>query len=89
MVVLPVAALWFFGSLGSGGRSLDTLLPGVLSLALVASGLVNVAIATGVRARLRRPEAAWRFAAGRDGLIAAKLVVVAVIALLQVIALVF
>jgi ABC-2 type transport system permease protein len=47
MVVLPAAALWVFGSLVAGGRSLATVLPGVLALALVASGLVNLAIATG------------------------------------------
>jgi ABC-2 type transport system permease protein len=89
MVVLPVAALWFFGSLGSGGRNLDTLLPGVLSLALVASGLVNVAIATGFERGYGVLKRLGGSPLGRDGLIAAKLVVVAVIALLQVIALVF
>jgi ABC-2 type transport system permease protein len=88
MVVLPAAALAVFGALGTaGGRSIATLLPGVLALALVASGLVNLGIATafergyGVLRRLGGSPL------GRDGLVAAKVAVVVVIALLQVAAL--
>jgi ABC-2 type transport system permease protein len=88
MVVLPAAALWVLGSLVSSGRSLETLLPGVLALALVASGLVNLAIATGFERGYGVLKRLGGSPLGRDGLIAAKLAVVGVIALLQVVALI-
>jgi ABC-2 type transport system permease protein len=49
MLVIPVAVLLFFVSLGipaDAGDPVDFLLPGVLALAIVASGLVNLGIAT-------------------------------------------
>ena len=49
MLVIPVALLVFFVSLGipaDAGDPVDFLLPGVLALAIVASGLVNLGIAT-------------------------------------------
>lgn len=88
MVVLPAAALWVLGSLVSSGRSLETLLPGVLALALVASGLVNLAIATGFERGYGVLKRLGGSPLGRDGLITAKLAVVGVIALLQVVALI-
>jgi ABC-2 type transport system permease protein len=89
MVGLPVAALALFGTLGvAGGRSLETLVPSVLALALVASGLVNLAIATGFERSYGVLKRLGGSPLGRDGLIAAKVVVVGVIAVLQVVALV-
>lgn len=88
MVVLPTAALWVLGSLVSSDRSVETLLPGVLALALVASGLVNLAIATGFERGYGVLKRLGGSPLGRDGLIAAKLAVVGVIALLQVAALI-
>ena len=89
MIGLPVAALGFFGTLGvAGGRSLETLVPSVLALALVASGLVNLAIATGFERGYGVLKRLGGSPLGRDGLIAAKVVVVGAIAILQVVALV-
>jgi ABC-2 type transport system permease protein len=49
-VVIPVILLVFFTSTGlvtgSGGSPLDYLVPGVLSIAIVSSGMVNLGIAT-------------------------------------------
>jgi len=89
MIGLPVAALGFFGTLGvAGGRSLETLVPSVLALALVASGLVNLAIATGFERSYGVLKRLGGSPLGREGLIAAKVVIVGVIAVLQVVALV-
>ena len=88
MVVLPAAALWVLGSLVPGGRSLESVLPGVLALALVASGLVNLAIATGYERGYGVLKRLGGSPLGRDGLLAAKLGVVGVIALIQVVALI-
>ena len=49
MLVIPVAVLVFFASLGVPAGNADAvgfLLPGVLALGVVASGLVNLGIAT-------------------------------------------
>jgi ABC-2 type transport system permease protein len=89
MIGLPVAALALFGTLGvAGGRSLETLVPSVLALALVASGLVNLGIATGFERGYGVLKRLGGSPLGRDGLIAAKVVVVGVIAVLQVVSLV-
>jgi len=89
MIGLPAAALIFFGLVGpSAGRDPTVLLPAVLALAIVASGLVNLGIATayerghGVLKRLGGSSL------GREGLLVAKLAVVAAIAVVQVMALV-
>lgn len=85
MVVLPAAALAVFGALGSaGGRSISTLIPGVFALALVASGLVNLGIATAFERGYGVLKRLGGSPLGRDGLIAAKVAIVLVIALLQV-----
>ena len=84
MLILPVAALWFLGALPGTNRNVDTILPGVLALALVASGLVNVAIATGFERGYGVLKRLGGSPLGRDGLLAAKLVVVGVIGLAQV-----
>jgi ABC-2 type transport system permease protein len=88
MVGLPVAALGLFGTLGlAGGHDLASLVPGVLALALVASGLVNLGIATGFERGYGVLKRLGGSPLGRDGLIAAKIAVVGAIALVQVIAL--
>jgi ABC-2 type transport system permease protein len=90
MVVLPAVVLAFFATIGSGGgsRSIETLLPGVLALALVASGLVNLGIATAFERGYGVLKRLGGSPLGRDGLIAAKLAVVGVVGLAQVAALV-
>lgn len=88
MVGLPVAALGLFGTLGlAGGHDLDSLVPGVLALALVASGFVNLGIATGFERGYGVLKRLGGSPLGRDGLVAAKIAVVGVIAIVQVAAL--
>ena len=84
MIVLPAAALWFLGSLPGTTRTVDSILPGVLALALVASGLVNLAIATGFERGYGVLKRLGGSPLGRDGLLVAKLIVVAVIGVAQV-----
>ena len=88
MAILPAAAFWFLGSLPGSTRTVDSILPGVLALALVASGLVNLAIATGFERGYGVLKRLGGSPLGRDGLLVAKLVVVAVIAVAQVVLLV-
>jgi ABC-2 type transport system permease protein len=91
-LVIPIAVLLFFASTtvvpGLAGDPVDYLLPGSIALAIIASGLVNLGIATaydrsyGVLKRLGgAPLPSWGLVAGR---IAAILVLEAV----QVVALV-
>ena len=52
MVVIPVAVLAFFanlgiGPLGTGPKAVAALLPGTMALAIIATSLVNLGIATG------------------------------------------
>lgn len=84
MIILPAAALWFLGSLPGSTRNVETILPGVLALALVASGLVNLAIATGFERGYGVLKRLGGSPLGRDGLLVAKLVVVGVIGVVQV-----
>jgi len=84
MVILPAAALWFLGSLPGTTRTVGSIVPGVLALALVASGLVNLAIATGFERGYGVLKRLGGSPLGRDGLLVAKLVVVAAIAVAQV-----
>ena len=89
MIGIPAAALGFFGTLGvAGGRNLDTVLPSVLALALVASGLLNLGIATGFERGYGVLKRLGGSPLGRGGLIAAKVAVVGAIAVLQVVAIV-
>lgn len=87
-IIVPAAVLVFFATAGVvpgiAGRPVDFLLPGSLALAVIASGLVNLGIATayernyGVLKRLgASPLPAW-------GLIGAKLAAVLVLEVLQV-----
>lgn len=89
MVGVPVAALLFFGTIQpTVVRDPRTLLPGVLALAIVASGLVNLGIATAYERGYGVLKRLGGSPLGREGLLAAKLVVVGAIAIAQVAALV-
>jgi len=90
-IVIPIAVLLFFASTGiipnATGRPVDFLVPGAIALAIVASGLVNLGIATayersyGVLKRLGgAPIPRW-------GLIAAKVVAILALEVVQVAAL--
>ena len=88
-IVIPTAVLVFFATAGifpaAAGRPVDFLLPGALALAVIATGLVNLGIATayernyGVLKRLgASPLPRW-------GLVGAKLGAVVVLELVQVV----
>jgi ABC-2 type transport system permease protein len=89
IAVIPTVVLVFFSTTSlvavPGGRAVDFLVPGSLTLAVVATGLVNLGIATayerlyGVLKRLGGSPLSTR------GLVAAKLLSVAVIVVLQVV----
>jgi ABC-2 type transport system permease protein len=91
-IVIPIAVLLFFASnsiiVQAAGRPVDFLLPGSIALAVIAGGLVNLGIATayersyGVLKRLGgAPLPRW-------GLVAAKIVSILVLEVVQVLALV-
>ena len=90
-IVIPIAVLLFFASTGiipnAAGRPVDFLVPGAIALAIVASGLVNLGIATayersyGVLKRLGgAPIPRW-------GLVGAKVAAILVLEVVQVVAL--
>jgi ABC-2 type transport system permease protein len=88
MIGIPAGALVFFGAIGHADATrLESLLPGVLALALVASGLVNLGIATAYERGYGVLKRLGGSPLGRDGLVSAKLIVVLVIAVAQVVGL--
>ncbi len=87
MVVIPAAALVFFGVTGRAG-SVATVLPAALALAVVASGLVNLGIATAYERGYGVLKRLGGAPLGRTGLVTSKLAVVGLIAIVQVAALV-
>lgn len=101
IIGLPAAALVFFGTMvvagtpggvtgGAAGSPtpIERLLPAVLALGIVASGLVNLGIATAYERGYGVLKRLGGAPLGGPGLLAAKLLVVAAIALVQVAALV-
>jgi ABC-2 type transport system permease protein len=89
MVGIPAAALLFFGTIRPPTtHPPDALLPGVLALAIVASGLVNLGISTAYERGYGVLKRLGGSPLGREGLLAAKLVVIGVIAVAQVAALI-
>ena len=91
-VVIPAAVLVFFGSVpvfepGSGG-TLASLVPGVLALAVIATSLVNLGIATAYERSYGVLKRLGGTPLPRGGLVAAKIASVAVVEVLQVILLV-
>ena len=89
MVGIPAAALLFFGTVGIGGvaRGIDELVPPSISLALVASGLVNLGIATAYERGYGVLKRLGGAPLGRAGLLVAKLAVVTAVGIAQIMAL--
>jgi ABC-2 type transport system permease protein len=92
IVGIPAAVLLFFGSVdvgdgGGGWISLDTLVPGTLALALIATGFVNVGIATAYERQYGVLKRLGGSPLGRGGLVAGKLLAVAAIESILVVAL--
>jgi ABC-2 type transport system permease protein len=89
MVGIPAAALLFFGTIQPPAtQDPATVLPGVLGLAIVASGLVNLGISTAYERGYGVLKRLGGSPLGREGLLAAKLVMIGVIAVAQVAALI-
>jgi ABC-2 type transport system permease protein len=88
LIGIPVAALLFIGGLGMPGpRDPGDVLAATLALAIVASGLVNLGIATAYERGYGVLKRLGGSPLGRAGLVTAKVFVVGVIALGQVAAL--
>jgi ABC-2 type transport system permease protein len=85
MVGIPVVVLLFFGSIevlplpAGGGSRITSLLPGTLALAIIATGLVNLGIATAYERSYGVLKRLGGSPLGRTGLVAAKLLTVLVI----------
>jgi ABC-2 type transport system permease protein len=85
MVGIPAVVLVFFAGIG---RDPATILASTLALALVASGLVNLGIATAYERGYGVLKRLGGAPLGRGGLLTAKLAIVVAIAFLQVLALI-
>ncbi len=83
MIGIPVAVLLFVAGVGGGG-AVDARMPGMLAIAIVASGLVNLAITTAYERGYGVLKRLGGSPLGRGGLVAAKLGVVLGIGAAQV-----
>lgn len=91
-IVIPTAVLLFFATVGIvpdiGGRPVDFLLPGTLALAVIATGLVNLGIATGYDRQYGVLKRLGGAPIPRASVIAAKIVAVLAIEIAQLVLLV-
>ena len=91
-IVIPTAVLLFFATVGIvpdvAGRPVDFLLPGTLALAVIATGLVNLGIATGYDRQYGVLKRLGGAPISRATVIAAKIAAVVAIETAQVILLV-
>lgn len=87
-LIIPTAVLLFFASAGIvpgiAGRPVDFLLPGALALAIIASGLVNLGIATAYERSYGVLKRLGGSPLPRVGLVAAKIASVVLLEVLQV-----
>ncbi len=91
-LIVPVLLLVFFASLNivpaTGGKAVDFLLPGMLALAIMATGMVSLGIATAYERYYGVLKRLGSSPLPRSGLIIAKVISVLVLELIQVIVLV-
>ncbi len=91
-LIVPVLLLVFFASLNivstSSGKAVDFLLPGMLSLAIMAAGMVSLGIATAYERYYGVLKRLGSSPLPRSGLIIAKVISVLVLEVIQVIVLV-
>ena len=91
-VVIPAIVLLFFASLNvvptSAGRPVDFLLPGSLALAVIATSLVNLGIATAYERHYGVLKRLGGSPLTRGGLLAAKMLAVLVVEIAEVVLLV-
>lgn len=86
MIGVPIGVLLFIGGVVLPGSSVVARLPAVLALAIVASGFVNLGIATAYERAYGVLKRLGGSPLGRSGLVAAKLAVVVAIGFAQVLA---
>jgi ABC-2 type transport system permease protein len=91
-LVIPVAVLLFFATVGIvpgiAGPPVDFLLPGALALGIIASGLVNLGIATAYERSYGVLKRLGGSPLPRSGLVAAKIASILVLEVVQVVLLV-
>jgi ABC-2 type transport system permease protein len=91
-LVVPVLLLIFFASLNiipsTSGKAVDVLLPGILALAVMATGMVSLGIATAYERYYGVLKRLGSSPLPRSGLIIAKVISVLVLELIQVIILI-
>ncbi len=91
-LIVPVVLLIFFASLniipGSTGKAVDFLLPGMLALAIMATGMVSLGIATAYERYYGVLKRLGSSPLPRSGLIIAKVISVLALEVIQVIILV-
>lgn len=90
-VIVPVVLLIFFASLNvipAGTRPVDFLLPGILALAVIATGMVSLGIATAYERYYGVLKRLGGSPLPRSGLVAAKILSVLALEALQIILLV-
>jgi ABC-2 type transport system permease protein len=90
MLVIPIAVLAFFanlgiGPLGTGPSAVAALLPGTLAIAIIATSLVNLGIATAYERSYGVLKRLGGAPLPRAGVIAAKIAAIAVIEVGQVV----
>jgi ABC-2 type transport system permease protein len=92
MILIPVAVLLFFSGLGiiplAGGSVVDFLLPGSIALAIIATSLVNLGIATAYERSYGVLKRLGGSPLPRGGLVAAKVIAVLAIEVVQVVLLI-
>ena len=92
-LIVPVLLLIFFASLNifpasNGGSAVSFLLPGILALAIIAAGMVNLGIATAYERYYGVLKRLGSSPLSRSGLIIAKVISILVLEVVQVILLV-
>lgn len=91
-IIIPAVVLVFFASSGvlpsGAGRPVDFLLPGSLALAVIATGLVNLGIATAYERHYGVLKRLGGSPLTRAGLVAAKMLAVLAVEIAQVVLLV-
>lgn len=87
MLVIPLLALLFFGSVDvlpkEGDRPVDFLLPGCLALAIIATSFVNLGIATAYERNYGVLKRLGGSPVGRGSLVAAKIAAVLIVEVVQ------
>ncbi len=91
-LIVPVLLLIFFASLNiipaTNGSPVNFLLPGILALAIIAAGMVNLGIATAYERNYGVLKRLGSSPLSRDGLIVAKVISILILEVIQVLLLV-